>query len=115
MPSILRYDSVWESLGEMLVIMRSLRPLKYCSIRKRLLVEATIFVVMVTLFQEVQMQLTLTFNLYDLSKLLIRATCSLVWLSILSLSFSLSEMRTCFLKRPLVVICILGLTVFLLC
>ena len=96
-------------------MMRSLRPLKYCSMRERSLVEATTFVVIVTSFHEVWTQLMLTFDLYDLSKLLMRATCSLTWLSTFSLSLLSSRMRTCFLKGPLVVICIFGLTVFLLC
>lgn len=55
------------------------------------------------------MQSMLTFDLYDLSRLFMRAMCSLTQLSILFLSPSLSRIRMCFLDEPLVVICILGL------
>ena len=45
-PRILRYDLDWGSLGEMSVLLRSSRPLKYFSIIERSLGEATSLVVM---------------------------------------------------------------------
>jgi len=88
----------------MLVVTRFSRPLKYCSISERLLVEATVFVIVVTPLAEGLMQSMLTWGLYNFRRLLMRLMCSLALFRIFALSPSSSGMRMCFLEGPLVMV-----------
>ena len=79
----------------------------------RLLTEATVFVIVVTSFQEALMQSMLILDLYDFRTLLMRPMCLLVLLRILSQSLLLSGIRMCFLEGPLVMVCTFALVDFL--